>query len=203
MSSLIRAAFVLALGLTAMILPNASADEGMWLFTNPPRKLLKDKYGFEPTAAWLEHVQKASIRFNTGGSGSFVSPDGLVQDAAHKYSVPELTLNQWGLSGDWTIGGERAVLNASDGGIVFRFHARDLHLVLGPGPDGKPVRFRVTVDGAAPGASHGADIDADGQGVVTGERLYQLIRQDGAIADRTFEIRFLDPGVQVFSFTFG
>ncbi|MET1028635.1 MAG: cytochrome c biogenesis protein DipZ, partial [Dongiaceae bacterium] len=86
---------------------------------------------------------------------------------------------------------------------VYRFHARDLHLVLGPGADGKPVRFRVTIDGAAPGNSHGTDIDADGQGVVTGQRLYQLVRQSGTIADHTFQIQFLDPGVQAYAFTFG
>ena len=112
-------------------------------------------------------------------------------------------LNEWALAGDWTIGGEHAVLNAKDGSIVYRFHARDLHLVLGPAPDGKPVRFRVTIDGEAPGDSHGADIDAEGNGVVTGQRLYQLVRQSGPIADRTFEIEFLDPGVQAYAFTFG
>ena len=105
--------------------------------------------------------------------------------------------------GDWTVGGEHAVLDVQGGGIVYRFHARDLHLVLGPGPEGAPVRFRVTIDGAAPGDSHGVDVDAEGQGVVTGQKLYQLIRQNGAVADRTFEIRFLDPGVQAFAFTFG
>ncbi len=95
------------------------------------------------------------------------------------------------------------MLNKNDGRIVYRFHARDLHLVLGPAADGKPVRFRVTIDGAAPGASHGADIDADGQGVVTGQRLYQLIRQSGTISGHTFEIEFLDTGVQAYAFTFG
>ncbi len=102
-----------------------------------------------------------------------------------------------------TIGNEHAALDKKDGGIVYRFHARDLHLVLGPAPDGKPIRFRVTLDGAAPGDNHGADTDADGQGTVTGQRLYQLIRQSGTIADRNFEIRFLDPGVQAYAFTFG
>jgi hypothetical protein len=112
-------------------------------------------------------------------------------------------LNEWGLSGDWTIGGEHAALNAKGGSVVYRFHARDLHLVLGPASNGAPVRFRVTIDGAAPGDSHGTDIDAAGNGVVTEQRLYQLIRQNGAIGDRTFEIQFLDPGVQAYAFTFG
>jgi cytochrome c biogenesis protein CcdA/thiol-disulfide isomerase/thioredoxin len=134
---------------------------------------------------------------------NFVSPGGAAKDEAKTYSAEPKSLNQWGLSGDWTVGGERAVLNAKDGGIAYRFHARDLHLVLGPGMDGKPVRFRVTIDGAAPGAGHGSDIDANGDGTVTGQRLYQLVRQNGAVADRTFEIRFLDPGVQAYAFTFG
>ncbi len=134
---------------------------------------------------------------------NFVSPGGAVQDAPHAYEPGMPRLNEWGLSGDWTIGGEHAVLDKPDGAITYRFHARDLHLVLGPGPDGKPVRFRVTLDGAALGGSHGTDTDEDGNGTVTGQRLYQLVRQDGTIADRTFEIRFLDPGVQAYAFTFG
>ena len=136
-------------------------------------------------------------------AANFISPGGAVQDARHVYTAPTPRLNEWALSGDWTIGGEHAALNDKDGGIVYRFHARDLHLVLGPAPDGKPVRFRVTIDGAAPGDSHGTDVDAEGQGTVTAQRLYQLVRQNGAIADHTFEIRFLDPGVQAYAFTFG
>ncbi|HVM82751.1 MAG TPA: cytochrome c biogenesis protein DipZ, partial [Candidatus Binatia bacterium] len=111
--------------------------------------------------------------------------------------------NQWSLSGDWTVGGEHATLNAADGAITYRFHARDLHLVLGPGADGKPVHFQVTFDGAAPGANHGSDIDEKGNGVVTGQQLYQLLRQSGPVGDHTFEIKFLDPGVQAYAFTFG
>jgi thiol-disulfide isomerase/thioredoxin len=130
----------------------------------------------------------------------FVSPGGAAQDARRTYTVRTTRLNEWGLSGDWTIGPEHASLDRQDGAIVYRFHARDLHLVLGPAVNGKPVRFRVTLNGAAPGESHGVDIDADGQGIVTGQRLYQLIRQRGAISDQTFEIRFLDPGVQAFTF---
>jgi Thioredoxin like C-terminal domain len=99
-------------------------------------------------------------------------------------------LNEWGLSGSWTVKGEDAVLDTADGAIVYRFHARDLHLVLGPAPDGKPVRFRVTIDGAALAESRGMDIGADGQGVVSEQRLYQLIRQTGPIRERTFEICF-------------
>ena len=134
---------------------------------------------------------------------NFISPGGAVQDSRHVYAAAMPRLNEWALTGDWTIGREDAVLNEPGGSIVYRFHARDLHLVLGPGSDGKPVRFRVTIDGAAPGDNHGADVDADGQGIVTGQRLYQLIRQSGKIADHTFEIHFLDPGVQAYAFTFG
>jgi cytochrome c biogenesis protein CcdA/thiol-disulfide isomerase/thioredoxin len=134
---------------------------------------------------------------------NFISPGGAVEDARHVYAAATPRLNEWALSGDWTIGKEDAVLNEKGGSIVYRFHARDLHLVLGPGPEGKPVRFRVTIDGAPPGDGRGTDVDGDGQGVVTGQRLYQLIRQDGKVSDHTFEIKFLDPGVQAYAFTFG
>jgi cytochrome c biogenesis protein CcdA/thiol-disulfide isomerase/thioredoxin len=133
----------------------------------------------------------------------FVSPGGVVKGVAHVYAAGKPQINEWGLSGDWTLGEERAVLNKKEGGIVYRFHARDLHLVLGSARKGNPVRFRVTIDAAPPGDSHGADVDADGQGVVTGQRLYQLVRQNGAIADHTFEIRFIDPGAEAYAFTFG
>lgn len=133
---------------------------------------------------------------------NFASPGGAVRDAAESYRPGRLRLNEWSLSGRWTIGEEFAALNEAGGSIAFRFHARDLHLVLGS-PDGRPLRIQVTIDGQPPGASHGADIAADGTGVVTGQRLYQLIRQEGAVAPRSFEIRFLDPGVQAYAFTFG
>ncbi|MBR8256256.1 cytochrome c biogenesis protein DipZ [Burkholderia ambifaria] len=134
----------------------------------------------------------------------FTSPGGVVHDTAHRYDAPaHPDLNDWGLAGTWQVGAERATLAAPAGRIVYRFHARDLHLVLGPGATGKPVRFRVTLDGAAPGSAHGADVDAQGYGTVTGQRLYQLVRQPGAIADRTFSIEFLDPGVDAYAFTFG
>lgn len=135
---------------------------------------------------------------------NFVSPGGLVRDVAHVYAAPGMPkLNEWGLAGDWTVHDEHAALDGGEGAIVFRFHARDLHLVLGPAADGAPVRFRVTIDGRAPGADHGVDTDADGQGTVTAERLYQLVRQKGEVAEHTFEIRFLAPGVRAYAFTFG
>jgi len=135
---------------------------------------------------------------------SFISPGGFQQNVAHAYTVPEhLELNQWGLSGSWTDHAQVASLNSAKGRIVFRFHARDVHLVLGPAANGKPVRFRVKIDGKAPDENHGVDSDAEGNGKITDQRLYQLIRQKSPIEDRTFEIEFLDPGAQAFAFTFG
>jgi cytochrome c biogenesis protein CcdA/thiol-disulfide isomerase/thioredoxin len=134
---------------------------------------------------------------------NFASPGGIVENERHVYASESLQLNQWSLSGDWTVSGENAVLNGVGGSIVYRFRARDLHLVLGPGTDGKPIRFRVTIDGNAPGADHGTDTDVDGQGVVDSQRLYQLVRQNDVISDRTFAIEFLDPGVHAYAFTFG
>jgi cytochrome c biogenesis protein CcdA/thiol-disulfide isomerase/thioredoxin len=133
----------------------------------------------------------------------FVSPGGASPDVATEYTVGTPALNQWDLSGRWTIGKEYATLDQRNGAIVYRFHARDLHLVLGPGATVRKIRFRVTLDGAAPGADHGVDTDANGNGVVEGQRLYQLARQHDSVRDRTFRIEFLDPGVEAFSFTFG
>ncbi len=135
---------------------------------------------------------------------NFASPGGQRQDQPADYTVPgTLQHNQWALAGRWTVGNEDARLETPGGRIAFRFHARDLHLVLAPGEDGKPVRFRVRIDGQAPGAAAGGDISADGDGRVDENRLYQLIRQSGAVQERTFEIEFLDPGVRAYAFTFG
>jgi cytochrome c biogenesis protein CcdA/thiol-disulfide isomerase/thioredoxin len=134
----------------------------------------------------------------------FASPEPIAQDSKKTYSAPARpSLNQWGLSGSWNVGEESAVLKAAGGKIVFRFHSRDLHLVLGPTKRGKPIRFRVKLDGTAPGDDHGADAAPDGTGEIKEHRLYQLIRQKGDAEDRTFEIEFLDPDVQAFAFTFG
>lgn len=125
-------------------------------------------------------------------------------DVARDYAVPaRLSLDDWGLDGSWTIGPESARLAGTVGRIVYHFHGRDLHLVLGPGPEGRPVRFRVSLDGQAPGEAHGVDVAPDGSGTVTEQRLYQLVRQSGAVRDRTFSIEFLDPGVTAYAFTFG
>jgi cytochrome c biogenesis protein CcdA/thiol-disulfide isomerase/thioredoxin len=154
-------------------------------------------------AADTDDVQSPETYIGYDRAKEFVSPGGAVKDRSHVYAAGMPKLNQWGLSGDWTIGEERAVLNGKEGSIVYRFHSRDLHLVLGSERKGNPVRFRVTIDGMPPGDSHGADVDPDGQGVVTGQRLYQLIRQSGAITDHTFEIQFLNPGAEAYALTFG
>ena len=134
----------------------------------------------------------------------FTSPERLGRDSRKSYSPPTSPLlNQWGLSGSWKVGAESAVLQAAPGGIVFRFHSRDLHLVLAPAKDAKPDRFLVRLDGAAPGKNCGVDTAPDGSGEIREPRLYQLIRQKGPIVDRTFEIEFLDPGVHALDFTFG
>jgi cytochrome c biogenesis protein CcdA/thiol-disulfide isomerase/thioredoxin len=135
---------------------------------------------------------------------NFASPGSFDEDEPHVYRAPaNLDLNAWALTGKWKDESQIATLLSPTGAIVYRFHARDLHLVLGPGGDGKPIRFRVTLDGKPPGPDHGMDTDADGYGTVTESRLYQLIRQQGAVHDRTFRIEFLTPGVQAFALTFG
>jgi cytochrome c biogenesis protein CcdA/thiol-disulfide isomerase/thioredoxin len=136
-------------------------------------------------------------------ASNFVSPGGLVGDTASLYRIASPPLNHWGLAGVWTVGGEFATLNDPSGGMAYRFHARDLNLVLAPPASGQPVRFRVTIDGSPPGADHGFDVDAEGWGSVQQSRLYQLVRQAGSVTDRTFEIEFFDAGVRAYSFTFG
>ncbi|MEI9986313.1 MAG: hypothetical protein WDN69_25975 [Aliidongia sp.] len=139
-----------------------------------------------------------------GQGTNFTSPGGVHKDKPSLYrAAPSLALNSWSLAGSWTIGSEFATLDDTPGKITYRFHARDLHLVLVPPAQGRPVRFRVTLDGMPPGADHGFDVDADGAGTVQDARLYQLVRQAGPVADRTFEIEFLDPGVRAYVFTFG
>jgi thiol-disulfide isomerase/thioredoxin len=135
---------------------------------------------------------------------NFASRGGAVLDKPNVYAVPaRLKLNNWALSGDWTVEKRATTLNKANGRIAYRFHARDLHLVMGPAVRGTSVRFRVLIDGQPPGAAHGIDVDEQGNGTVTEQRLYQLIRQQKPIADRQFEIEFLDSGVEAFAFTFG
>jgi cytochrome c biogenesis protein CcdA/thiol-disulfide isomerase/thioredoxin len=151
-----------------------------------------------------DDVQSPETYVGYARAQDFASPGGLNQEDPQLYRAPaSLKLNQWAFDGQWKDEDEVATSLAADTGISFRFHARDLHLVLGPATDGKAVRFRVTVDGHPPGADHGVDTDAEGYGVVTEDGLYQLIRQRGSIQDRTFRIEFLVPGVRAYSFTFG
>jgi thiol-disulfide isomerase/thioredoxin len=151
-----------------------------------------------------EDVQSPESYIGYRRAERFASPERAARDATQRYTLPTaLSLNEWGLGGAWTVGIESGVLQAAPGSIVFRFHARDLHFVLGPTAQGTPVRYKVTLDGAAPGADAGGDTAADGTGEVREPRLYQLIRQKGRVRDRTFRIEFLDPGVQAYVFTFG
>ena len=134
----------------------------------------------------------------------YASPEEIKRNDDERYTAPgRLRVNQWGLEGWWNVGEEQAVASQARSKIIFRFHARDLHLVLGPRSSGKPIRFRVLIDGAPPVDDAGVDVDKQGNGSVTSFRLYQLVRQKGAVEDRTFQIEFLDPGVQAFAFTFG
>jgi thiol-disulfide isomerase/thioredoxin len=159
--------------------------------------------GVEAAADWA-NLQSLETYLGDERAENFASPGGAVVARHHVYTAPaRLGLNHWALLGDWTIEREAARLNDSDGRIAYRFHARDLHLILGPAARDSFVRFRVTLDGRPPGAAQGADVDDQGNGMVTEHRLYHLIRQSGAIADRRFEIAFLDAGVEAFAFTFG
>ena len=155
-------------------------------------------------APGAEPVRSGETYIGQERAEGFASPGGLVAGRTHAYQVPAaLRLNQWALAGDWAVDAERAVLARPGGRIAYRFQARDLHLVLGPAADGKPVRFRVRIDGQPPLADHGFDTDAQGVGTVDAQRLYQLVRQQQGARERLFEIEFLDPGAQAYVFTFG
>jgi thiol-disulfide isomerase/thioredoxin len=179
-----------------LLAENGSTDAGHDLVS-------VDARGAEAPADW------ASLRSPENYTGyerteNFASPGDAVLGEHHAYTTPaQLRLNHWALAGNWTIEERAATLNEAGGQITYRFHARDLHLVMGPAVRGTSVRFRVLIDGQPPGAAHGADVDDQGTGTVAEQRLHQLIRQPGAITDRTFEITFLDPGIQAYSFTFG
>jgi thiol-disulfide isomerase/thioredoxin len=159
--------------------------------------------GTEAAADW-DSLESAENYVGYQRTDNFASPGGPQLDERHVYSSPgRLRINQWALSGDWTMEAQATVLNEANGRITCRFHARDLHLVMGPTSRGTPPRFRVLIDGQPPGAAHGLDVDERGNGTVDGQRLYQLIRQPRPITDRQFEIEFLDPGVEALAFTFG
>ncbi|CUI05707.1 thioredoxin family protein [Massilia antarctica] len=157
----------------------------------------------EQLAPDLRQLDSAETYVGYSQATNFRSPEPVRPGMPQQYSVGALALNQWGLSGPWTVHAESAVAGQAGSGIVHQFSARDLHLVMGAGARGRQVRIKVTLDGRAPGADHGADIDADGNGLVTDTRLYQLIRQSGSVRQRRIEIRFLDNGADVYAFTFG
>jgi thiol-disulfide isomerase/thioredoxin len=158
--------------------------------------------GFEAQADWTNLRSPETYLGYTQGQ-NLNSPSGVAYDEPRSYVTPEsLQLNTWALAGNWTVQEGASVLNEAGGRIAFRFHARDVHLVL-RSRTGTVVPFRVLVDGAAPGPAHGLDIDEEGRGTLLQPRLYQLVRQPGSITDRTFEIAFLDAGVEAYVFTFG
>ena len=184
-----------------MVIQQLLAEAGI---SNIDHKLVSvDARGVEAAADWGS-LKSPENYVGYERTENFASPGGAVLDKRRVYAAPaQLRLNQWALSGDWTVGKQATVLNKANGRIAYRFHARDVHLVMGPAVRGTSVRFRVLIDGKPPGAAHGIDVDDQGNGTVTEQRLYQLIRQPKPIADRQFEIEFLDSGVEAFAFTFG
>jgi thiol-disulfide isomerase/thioredoxin len=159
--------------------------------------------GLEVAADWSD-LKSPENYVGYDRTENFASPGGAVLGQRRGYAAPSrLSLNHWALSGEWTVERQAILLGKANGRIAYRFHARDLHLVMGPAAGSKPVRFRVLIDGQPPSIAHGVDVDAQGNGTATEQRLYQLIRQPKPIADRQFEIEFLDPGVEAFAFTFG
>ena len=158
--------------------------------------------GVEADADW-DHLRTPETYLGYTRSQYFASPGRAAFDERHAYQVPEhLSVNQWGLAGEWTITSEKVALDQAAGNIAYRFHARDAHLVMSPGARA-PIPFRLLLDGEAPGPSHGADVDEDGNGVLREGRLYQLVRQHDGVRERTLEITFLEPGAEAYSFTFG
>ena len=162
-----------------------------------------DASGAEAAADWGS-LQSAETYVGYDRASDFASPGGAVLDQGHVYEIPEhLRRNHWALSGDWTVGAQSAVSSTPNGRIAYRFHARDVNLVMGPGEHDTQVRFKVRIDGQNLAAAHGLDVDDHGRGTLTAPRMYQLVRQPGPITEHTFEIEFLDPGAATFVFTFG
>jgi thiol-disulfide isomerase/thioredoxin len=183
-----------------MIIQELLREAGVGGVSREPVKV--DARGIEAAADWGS-LKSPENYVGFERTENFASPGGAMLDRPRRYELPaRLRLNEWALSGDWTVKKDAAVLNKASGSITYRFHARDLHLVMGPAAPGTSVRFRVLIDGQPPGAAHGIDVDEQGHGTVTEQRLYQLIRQPKPIADRQFEIEFLDSG-EAFAFTFG
>jgi thiol-disulfide isomerase/thioredoxin len=158
--------------------------------------------GIEVAANWST-LQSSELYLGLDRTVNFASRGGGARDARPYAAPARLALNEWALAGRWAMGGRAAVLEEEHGRLAHRFHARDVHLVMGPAQPGLRVPFRVSIDGQPPGAAHGLDVDEQGHGVVAEQRLHQLVRQPSAIDDRTFEIEFLGAGVEVYAFTFG
>jgi thiol-disulfide isomerase/thioredoxin len=167
-----------------------------------PEPAIVEAGGAEVAADWASLTSPENY-IGYARAENFASPGGIREDTPNLYRSVSPPLNGWSLAGVWTVGSEFAASNETSGRIAYRFHARDLHLVMAPSTPGQPVRFRVRLDGAAPGIDHGVDVDAEGWGTMQEGRLYQLIRQTRAVADRTFEIEFFNPGIRAYAFTFG
>jgi thiol-disulfide isomerase/thioredoxin len=162
-----------------------------------------DPAGVEAAADWAS-LWSPENYLGYARSENFASADGAVLDTPYAYATPaRLRLNHWGLSGTWTVGQQAVELDQGEGRIAYRFHARDLHLVMAPATPGGPVGFRVRIDGQPPGAARGTDVDDQGNGTLAEPRLYQLVRQPGEVSERTFEVTFPGPGVRAYAFTFG
>jgi thiol-disulfide isomerase/thioredoxin len=187
--------------LSEIVIQQLLAEAGVQGISRDPVSV--DPSGFEVAADWND-LKSSETYVGYDRTENFASPGGLGPGEQRDYTIPSrLRLNEWALSGEWTAKKEFVALGKANGRIAFRFHARDLNLIIGPATRGSSVRFRVLVDGAPPGAARGSDVDAEGYGTVTEPRMYQLIRQPKPIADRQFEIEFLDSGVEAYDFTFG
>jgi len=171
---------------------------------NVPTSLVRvEGAGAQAPADWV-NLRTPETYVGYQQAEGFRSPGGMVSDLKRRYVLPDrLPTNNWAAAGEWTFASEAARTESANARIVYRFHARDVNLVMGPMSRDKPVPFRVRIDGQPPGAAHGSDTDAAGAGVLIEKRLYQLIRQPGAIDDRDFEIEFSEPGAQAYAFTFG
>jgi thiol-disulfide isomerase/thioredoxin len=184
-----------------MVIQQLLAAAGSGGFDREP--VSSDAPGIEAAADWAS-LRTPENYTGYGRTENFASPDGVIPDRPHVYTAPaRLRLNHWALSGEWTAGTQATTASAAGGQIAYRFHARDLNVVMGPAAPGTSVRYQVLLDGQQPGSAHGGDVDDQGRGTVTEQRLHQLIRQPGPVTERTAEITFLDPGVQTFAFTFG
>jgi thiol-disulfide isomerase/thioredoxin len=170
----------------------------------PPQDLVSVHGAGDEAAADWARLNSPETYLGYERTDSFASPGGVGLGDARVFPAPErLKLNQWGLSGNWTMRADRVVLNEAGGRILFRFQSRDVHLVLRRAEGEEPVQFRVLLDGEPPGAAHGVDVDGDGNGLLDDDRLYQIIRQPGSVEERTFAIAFREPGVEAYVFTFG